>query len=255
MQVIYHVILIDYTPLVLYLILLIQGITEALPVSSSMQVMMMCKMIGIAMPSKSFLALLHGASLLGILVFFYRDIVRNSRYIAILLVANIPTLILAYFVKDMEAQSVYFTAINSILFGALLVRSDCIPAKRRIKDITAKDIVILALSQPLSIFCGVSRLGICITVMRMLSFNRVSSLLLGFMMGIPTMVVASGFGFLKNIDLIRDIPGDFLIGSVITFCATYLSLLLITKEIYKGSSAFLWFGIYRIATGILVLML
>jgi len=166
---------------------LIQGLTEFLPVSSSGHLEIAKALFGITEPNTLiFTIVVHGATVLSIIVVFWKDILRllkapftfewneDNKYIAKLLISAIPVGILGLFFKD-QIESL-FTG-NLLLVGLMLWITTFLLfittwAKDKDKKISYLDSLIIGIAQAFAVLPGVSRSGATIATGLLLGIKK-----------------------------------------------------------------------------------
>ncbi|MDR0631649.1 MAG: undecaprenyl-diphosphate phosphatase [Holosporaceae bacterium] len=249
----------------------VQGITEFLPVSSSAHVTIFSKLFGISHHEKVFDIFLNSGTLLAIIIFFRKqmwklllgslDFIGNrkttSRYFFVtILLSSLPTITvfgILEIVFNISINSEIILAGALILFGVVLYFCDQSQTHR--KNISRKDSLLIGFVQPLSFIPGVSRLGICLSMMRYLKYSREESF--RYCMMLSTIPVL-GACFLQ---LTKIFTGEILVeswpivvvGSFSAFISGWISLSLMTE--FLKSHTLLAIIIYRILLGTHIFLL
>ncbi|MDR1551118.1 MAG: undecaprenyl-diphosphate phosphatase [Holosporaceae bacterium] len=166
----------------------VQGVTEFLPVSSSAHVMIFAHLAMIPCQGKEFCILLNLGTLLAITVFFWEEMINllrgsfdfllnrkteNCHFFLTIFLSSLPTVIVFGVLRiifDVEVTSINALAGSMIFFGCILYFCDRRPISN--VNISRKDSLLIGLVQPLSFVPGVSRLGICLSMMRWLKYSR-----------------------------------------------------------------------------------
>ena len=261
---------------------IIQGLTELLPVSSSAHLNLFPWAFGWEDISKSFDVALHIGTLLAIILFFYKDWIKlfkggyeqvrykkkttDGRLFWFIVFSTIPTGI-ACLVLDWISEKIVeglagtfhiekiavemgLIAIALIVMGIILYVVDKkSPQKKELKNLTFKDSLIISLSQALAAaFPGVSRSGITITVGRKLGLKRSAIAKFSFLLSTPIVAAAA---LVKIKDFAFDL--SFFIGVFASFIVGYIVIKYLLRYLQKGS--YKAFAIYRIALGIIVILM
>jgi undecaprenyl-diphosphatase len=244
----------------IFLLSLIQGITEFLPISSSSHLIIFSKYSGFENQSLSIDISLHIGSFLAVITYFYKDIInliKNKELLFKIFTASIPVMFFGFFLVQTnlieKLRNIQIIAWTTLIFGILLYISDKCKLKKIIStDLSYKSAIFIGLFQILSLLPGVSRSGISITAARFLNFKRFDSAKISFLLSIPTLGAVSVFG-LKNIFTSQDINISIL-NFVSIFLSYIFSLITISyflKYIKKFSLDI--FVIYRILLGLILL--
>jgi len=244
----------------IFLLSLIQGITEFLPISSSSHLIIFSKYSGFENQSLSIDISLHIGSFLAVITYFYKDIInliKNKELLFKIFTASIPVMFFGFFLVQTnlieKLRNIQVIAWTTLIFGILLYISDKCKLKKIIStDLSYKSAIFIGLFQILSLLPGVSRSGISITAARFLNFKRFDSAKISFLLSIPTLGAVSVFG-LKNIFTSQDVNISIL-NFVSIFLSYIFSLITISyflKYIKKFSLDI--FVIYRILLGLILL--
>ena len=244
----------------IFLLSLIQGITEFLPISSSSHLMIFSNYSGFENRSLSIDISLHIGSFLAVITYFYKDIInfiKNKKLFLKIFIASIPVMIFGFFLIETnlieKLRNIQIIGWTTLFFGILLYVSDKFKLKKIIStDLNYKSAIFIGFFQILSLIPGVSRSGISITAARFLNFKRVEAAKISFLLSIPTLGAVSAFG-LKNTFTSQDMNISIL-NFVSIFLSYIFSLITINyflKYIQKFSLNI--FVIYRILLGLVLL--
>ncbi|GMR15060.1 MAG: undecaprenyl-diphosphate phosphatase [Gammaproteobacteria bacterium] len=194
---------------------LIQGLTEFLPVSSSAHLILGSKVFGWPDQGLVFDVATHLGTLLAALVYFRKDLWQMvvpwldkgkgdeaSRKLGVtLLIASIPAIVaggLLYGWIESMLRDIRIIAYATIGYGLLLWWADARFARSKVMDdMNLKAGVVIGLAQMLALVPGTSRSGITITVGRMLGFNTDTAARFSFLLSIPVIAAAGGYGMLR----------------------------------------------------------
>ena len=260
----------------------VQGLTELLPVSSSAHLNLFPWVFGWSDISESFDVALHIGTLLAIIIFFYKDWVQlikggynqvvkkkkstEGKIFWYIVIATIPTGIACLVLDKLSGKLIeilsgvfktsqintqmFIIAIALIVMGIILYVVDKnSKSKIKYKDITFKQSLLISLSQAIAAaFPGVSRSGITMTVGRKMGVERESVAKFSFLLSTP-IVAAAALYELKH--FVFDLP--FVIGGLASFIVGMFVIKFLLNYLKKGS--FKVFAIYRVALGIIVLII
>ncbi len=237
----------------------IQGISEFLPISSSAHLIIVSSLYNLKASSLLIDISLHLGSLLAIIFFFRKDlfdIKNNQKLLRLIIIGSIPLIIFGYILHSTELihllRNIKVIAWTTLIFGIFLYFSD---QKKIYKNISSnlniKSIVFIGMFQILALIPGVSRAGITITAARLLSFNRVDSGKISFLLSIPALAGASFLG-------LKDIPNEsieinllVIIAIILSFLFSYLTVKFFLKYLNRFSLNI--FVIYRITIALILL--
>lgn len=174
---------------------IVQGLTEFIPISSSGHLVIIRALLNWPEPSILFDVVLHGGTLLALLIYFRRDLIKYFRpekrkFLLILLFSAVPAAIAAPFLKnfiDQNLQNLQLVTIFLLVTALALIISDRLKTKkeRPAGDMTIKDSLLIGLAQALALIPGISRSGITIAAGRTRSMNRSQAARFSFLMAIP----------------------------------------------------------------------
>ncbi|SDZ05909.1 undecaprenyl-diphosphate phosphatase [Herbiconiux ginsengi] len=259
----------------------VQGLTEFLPISSSAHLRIVGELLpGAKDPGAAFTAITQLGTETAVVVFFWRDIVRivsrwakslagrvprndpDARMGWLIIVGSIPIVILGVlFQDDIETtfRSLWIVATTLIVFGILLGIADYVGAKRRrLKDLTIPHGIIFGFAQALALIPGVSRSGGTITAGLFMGYERRAAARYSFLLAIPAVFGSGLFQVAKSIGGSETAAGGFgpletLVATVIAFIVGLVVIAFFMSYISKRS--FLPFVIYRIALGVVLIVL
>ncbi len=245
----------------IFILSLIQGITEFLPISSSSHLILTSKYLSFENQSLSIDVSLHIGSFIGVIFYFFKDIknfFENKVLFFKILISSLPVMFVGYFLVETniidQIRNIKVIAWTTIIFGVLLYISDKFKLEKSIKKLNYKSVVIIGVFQILSLIPGVSRSGIAITAARLLNFKRVDAAKISFLLSIPILGAVSIFG-LKNIILAKSASYTSmnLLAVSTAFIFSYLTIKYFLKYISKFSLNI--FVSYRILLGLVLLMI
>ena len=249
---------------------LIQGLTEFLPVSSSAHLILGSRVFGWPDQGLVFDVATHLGTLLAVLVYFRKDIWNMvtpwfgsrdsdeaSRKLGLtLIVASIPAIVaggLLHGLVESALRDTRVIAFSTIGFGLLLWWADARFARSKtMQDMSMKSGIMIGLAQMLALVPGTSRSGITITMGRMLGFSADSAARFSFLLSIPIIAAAGGYGILRM--LLHDAPIDwFQFGLAIVLSALAGWLCIAAFLALLQRVGLVPFVIYRLALGVVLL--
>ena len=244
----------------IFILSLIQGVTEFLPISSSSHLILISEKLNFKNQSLSIDVSLHMGSFVAVLFYFREDLVSfiNNKIIFFkIFISSLPVMIVGYFLVETDTigkiRNIEIIAWTTTLFGILLYISDKCKLEKNIKDnLNYKSIILIGFLQILSLIPGVSRSGIAITAARLLKFKRVDSAKISFLLSIPILGAVSIFG-LKNLLVSEDVIFTKLnlFSIIISFFFSLMTIKFFLKYINKFSLNI--FVYYRVFFGLILL--
>ncbi len=191
-----------------FILALIQGISEFIPVSSTAHLIIVSKLSEFEIRFLEIDISLHFGSLLAIVFYFRSDLVnifKNKNLFLLIIFGSLPLIIFGYVVFETGIINLFrdikIIAWATLLFGILLLYADKFKFNKNFKkDLNLKNILFIGLFQVLALIPGTSRSGVTITAARFLNFNRFDSAKISFLLSIPALLGASFLG-LKDLTI------------------------------------------------------
>ena len=246
----------------IFILSLIQGVTEFIPVSSSSHLIIMSDFLKFDSADLTIDVSLHIGSFIAVITYFKKDIVnfiKNKELFLKIFLSSIPVmltgLLLVEFNLINHLRNLQVIGWTTIIFGVLLYISDKFKLEKNIdKNFTFKSALFIGFFQILSLIPGVSRSGIAITAARLLNFNRIDAGKISFLISIPILGAVSIFG-VKNLVYSNDLSFTYLnlLSIVISFFFSLLTIKYFLKYINKFNLNI--FVYYRIFLGLILLIL
>ena len=244
----------------IFILSIIQGVTEFLPISSSSHLIIVSDFVNLREQNLQLDVCLHIGSFLAVITYFHKDLVnfvKNKNLFLKILISSIPVMIVGYFLVKLELihalRNIKIIGWTTIIFGVLLFISDKSKINQNLnKNLSLKSAIFIGIFQILSLIPGVSRSGISITAARMLNFNRFDSAKISFLLSIPTLAAVSFFG-VRNL-IIADnfyFSKISILSIFLSFIFSYITIKFFLKYIQKFSLDV--FVVYRILLGIILL--
>jgi undecaprenyl-diphosphatase len=259
----------------IFLVALIQGITEFLPISSSGHLILVPNLSGLDDQGLVIDVAVHVGTLGAVILYFWRDVrlalsgvprlltgridTPGSRLAFLLAVATVPVvvagLILAATGLAEAMRSVVVIGWTMLVFGIFLWWADQRGAQdKRDGDWTVRDAISMGLWQAVALIPGTSRSGITITAGRLLGYDRESSARLAMLMSIPT-IMASGVLLGTQVVATADAQAarDGAIAAALAFVSALAALAFMMRLLRRVS--FTPYVIYRVILGVVLLWL
>lgn len=204
-----------------FLLGIIQGLTEFIPVSSTAHLLISQTLLGIPANDAtfSFLVILQLGTLVSLFAFYWKDLISivratldfrratPERNLGIyIIVATIPALIAGYLLSDaVEAlftQPLLQASIRLFSAAILLTLAETLTRKDRTLDsMTWLDALIIGIFQIIALFPGASRSGTTISGGMFRGFDRPSAARFAFLMSVPVMLAAGGYEMLDVLQM------------------------------------------------------
>ncbi|MBM5786660.1 MAG: undecaprenyl-diphosphate phosphatase [Candidatus Fonsibacter sp.] len=243
----------------IFILGIIQGITEFLPISSHSHLIIFERFLNFNNNNEVINLAFHLGSLLSVLVFFSKELlalVQNRNIIINLIIGTIPVVIIGfifhYFGLIKILSNPLIIGSTTILFAFLLFFADKKDQNNTIElNLNMKDSLIIGLYQTIALIPGVSRSGITITAARFLNYTRYDAAKFSFLLSIPTTGAAC---FLGVLDIIKIGSAELTLNAFVAFLSSFI-FALITLKLFMGflqKFSFNVFVYYRVIFGIFI---
>lgn len=259
---------------------LVQGLTEFLPVSSSGHLIFIPKLLGWADQGVAFDLVMHLGTLLAVVIYFRKklwDLVKavfsrgteqaSDRKLAwVIALSCIPAAIMGLILKTNDRNAVV-VAGNLIFWGLVLGAADwyarCHPDENRDplgdsgfrrNDKTFRSIIIMSFAQLLALIPGTSRSGITMTAGLFSGLTRAKAAEFSFLMSVPITALAGAHAVyeLTKVGLGGMEMGSLVVGFLSAFIFGLLAIFSVLKIVQRWS--FMPFVVYRVVIGIIILL-
>ncbi len=258
---------------------IVQGLTEFLPISSTAHLQIFTKVFGWeVVGTKPFVVTIQFGSVIAVVLYFWTDISRlltqslravqqknwqqeEFRLLLGIAVGTLPALIGGFLLKSKisDEQSVINSAttiaLASIVMALLLGAAERFGSRTRsFEKLRIGDALLVGLGQMLALVPGVSRSGSTLTAALFLGLERQTAARFSFLLGIPTLTIATVYSFIKSL---KDSGGGstdialVVVGTVSAFIFSYLSIAWLMRFLQTQST---WiFVAYRLLFGTAIL--
>lgn len=259
----------------------VQGLTEFLPVSSSAHLVLVPALMHVK-SSVAFDVILHFGSLVAVITFFWRDLVkiiksffssladvmRRNFFVGIkedqfkrlawlIIVGSIPAGVLGFLFKaqfESLFENIPMIGFFLLITGLLLWGSERVKrGDKQIKDVSFKNALAIGFFQALAIAPGISRSGATISAGLFSGLNRELAAKYSFLLSIPA-ILGSTLVTAKDITGLVDTQTEIIIvGFIAAAIFGYLAIGLLLR-IIKGSTLMI-FAYYCWIIGSITLIL
>jgi undecaprenyl-diphosphatase len=246
------------------IVAIVEGLTEFLPVSSTGHMILTSAALGINNSEflKTFEISIQLGAILAIVLMYIKRFFRGFEIYKKLIAAFIPTALIGFMAYDFIKQYLFsplIVSVSLILGGIILIIVDkqVTGKKSRYNDpenVSIKNAFFIGLVQCISMIPGVSRAGATIVGGVYNGFNKRQATEFSFLLAVPTMFAATGFDLIKTpLQFTHHQIIILLTGLVVAFIFAWIAVKIFLVIIQK--SGFLYFGWYRIAIGLVFLVL
>lgn len=221
----------------------VQGLTEFLPVSSSGHLLLGQHFLGLDQDrfGLPFDVALHLGTLLAVVAYFWRDLIRmgrafvhslapggrnlrgdpDQRLAYLVLASTVPAVLIGFFLENFFETAVrdpWIVVFNLVLVGVLFIVAEAVGTKSRpAEKLGFAGAIGIGLAQAAALVPGVSRSGATITLGLFLGLRREEAARFSFLMSVP---VIAGAG---SMQLARAAAEGIGAGDALLFVAGFLS--------------------------------
>jgi len=236
----------------IFILALVQGLTEFLPVSSSAHLILVPILTGWEDQGLAFDVAVHVGTLSAVVLYFRQELInmtqawlasvmgkglnQDAKLAWAVLFGTIPVGLAGLLFKDFIEEYLrtpYVLASSTLVFALLLWWADKIGQRQRDEyTINWKDVLFIGVAQALALIPGTSRSGATMTAALMMGLTRQAAARFSFLLSIPVIVLAGGLetkDYLEHatIDDMQPLMlGALLSGVSAYFCIHYFLKLL-----------------------------
>jgi undecaprenyl-diphosphatase len=206
---------------------IIQGLTEFIPVSSTAHLLIAQSLLGIPSGDAmfSFLVLVQLGTIVSLIVFFWKDLLtivvdtlknlggvrnfnslpQNAKLGWFIVIATIPALLAGALLKDL-VEMLFKTpmleaAIRLFAAAVLLALAEYFGKRtRKLESMNWLDALVVGLMQVVAVFPGASRSGTTIAGGMFRGFDRPAAARFAFLMSVPVMIAAGAY---QSLDVLK----------------------------------------------------
>jgi undecaprenyl-diphosphatase len=242
---------------------IVQGFTEFLPISSTAHLIVFAKILGWEQ-KKEFVDAIQLGSVFAVVLYFWLDIRKiftgaitafqekdwqkeEWKQIVGIAIGTLPALIVGYLFKDVLPKEILVIGIASIVMALLLGAAEKFGSRKRgFSSLQIIDGVLIGLGQTLALVPGVSRSGSTLTAALFLGLERATAARFSFLLGIPTLTVATVYESYKVLKTLNSF-GPLVVGILSSFIFSYLAIAFLMRFL-KNQTTWI-FVFYRLIFG------
>jgi undecaprenyl-diphosphatase len=262
-----------------FLLGIVQGLTEFIPVSSTAHLLIFEKLLGIPADALlfSFSVIIQLGTVVAMVAFFWKDILAianafllglihrkpfedfNARLGWMIILATIPAGVAGLLLKD-DVQANFErpflqAGVRLIITALLLTVFEYFNRRTRTLDsITWTDALVIGLFQIMAVFPGASRSGTTITGGMLRGFDRPSAARFAFLMSAPILTAAAAFQMVTLLNMPNDNVDFFpilFIGLIVSGVVGWMAIKWLINYL-SGHSLYI-FAIYCAVIGAILL--
>jgi undecaprenyl-diphosphatase len=206
---------------------IIQGLTEFLPISSTAHIRILPALLGWTDPGAAFTAVIQFGTLVAVLLYFAKDIVRIVRAVLqgvstgqplgsedakmgwMIAAGTVPVVFFGLlFKKSIETtlRSLYVISASMIILALILLAAEIITARRtkagaglkRLGDLSWYEAIGVGFWQAVALIPGSSRSGVTITGGLLFGMTRETAARFSFLLSLPSVFAAGVFELIKE---------------------------------------------------------
>ena len=251
-----------------FLIGIIQGVTEFLPISSSGHLILFGKLSNWQDQGLFTDIAVHFGTLFAVIVYLRKDIyylllnlfqfrIFEDQIIFKIILSTLPAILLGYFIYDYVSlyfRSIQLIAISSIVFAIILYFADKINIQAKSwQNITYTEALLIGLFQVLAFIPGASRAGVTITAARFLGYDRINATRFSMLLSIPIILASMTLSLINAFNEEQAVVNFYnsFSAALVAFISALLSIIFLMRFIKQAN--FNIFIIYRIILGIILL--
>jgi undecaprenyl-diphosphatase len=252
---------------------IVEGITEFLPISSTGHLIVASDLLKFDRGGSTFDIFIQIGAVIAV-IFYYRSQLlqqaqnvphnANTRQLWLgILIAFIPAAGLGFFLVNwidavLFNPTVVATAliVGGIMFILVEKNMTINPENGSIDEqpLTVRQALIVGLWQVLALIPGMSRSGMSIVGGMLAGLDRARATQFSFYLAIPTLGMATVYSLVKNLSVFTDTDMLLLIwGTIISGIVAWFSIDWLLRYVTRNN--YVVFGYYRIAVGILILLM
>lgn len=263
----------------IFLLAIVQGLTEFLPVSSSGHLVVanaVLEALG-KEPTQDLIEVsivLHLGTLAAVLVYYWRQIVQllgvDRRVIPLLIIGTLPAAVVGIFMKKVLPEATSGSILDNVLLAGFMFpvtaailwwserRSStaegatALPSEQTYQTMSWKSALAIGAAQAFAILPGISRSGSTIAAGLGAGLQRESAATFAFLLAIPAI---AGAGVLEGLDVLKEgTTGTPILllsaGFVVSFLVGLAALALLIRVVRNGRLS--RFAFYLVPLGIAV---
>ncbi len=256
----------------IFVLALVQGIAEFLPISSSGHLRLIPFVTGWSDQGLMLDVAVHVGTLAAVVIYFRRDVWgmvqgflglvkgqrdEGTRLAGYVIVASLPVVVVGgilFWIGPEALRTPRTVAWATVVFGVVLYGADKYgKLSRRFEQMTLFGALAIGLAQVIALIPGASRSGVTITAARALGFDREGATRFSMLLSIPAIL---GAATLEGVELVQaddiQLTTDAALAAALAFVSAWAALRLLMR--WLQTSNFTPFVIYRIVLGMVLIV-
>lgn len=255
-----------------FVLALLQGVTEFLPISSSAHLILPSHLLGWPDQGLAFDVAVHLGTLTAVVAYYRRDLLAmingawsgvterqmnaDLRLGLLVVLATLPAIVAGVLFKEFienELRAVGVIVVTTLFFGAVLWLSDIVGTRSRsLTGIGWRDALLVGIAQALALIPGTSRSGITITAALFLGYKREDAARFSYLLSIPVILGAGTFKLKDLLESPLAVEWQFMaVGFVVSAITAYLTIVFFLRLLDR--LGMLPWVMYRFALGAVLL--
>ncbi|MGL6064984.1 MAG: undecaprenyl-diphosphate phosphatase [Fusobacteriaceae bacterium] len=266
--------------IVIIVLSIVEGVTEFIPISSTGHMILVKKFLSSFMATSelnknfmdTFLIVVQFGAILAVIICFWKNInpfIKDktifkermslwSKIIVGVIPAGVIGILADDYISEVFMDNITIIAVTLIFYGVILIFIEKKITKKaeitNFTQLTYKIALTIGFFQCLAMIPGTSRSGATIIGALLLGLSRPIAAEFSFFLAIPTMAGATLLKLMKNGLNFTNYEWLLMsIGTLISFIVAYIVIKWFMT--YIKSKDFVFFGIYRVILGVIVLLL
>ncbi|MEI9920018.1 MAG: undecaprenyl-diphosphate phosphatase [Bacteroidota bacterium] len=244
---------------------IVEGLTEFLPVSSTGHMIVTTALLGIQPTAftTTFTVAIQLGAILSVVILYWKRFFKSFDFYIKLFVAFLPAAIVGFLAGDKidalleRVDVVAYALIAGGIFFLLVDKMFHDAEEKGSSEVTTKNALVVGLFQLIALVPGVSRSAATIIGGLSQKLSKTTAAEFSFFLAVPTMAAATGYKLLKFIldggEFSSNEIGILAVGNVVAFIVALIAIRSFISFLTKHG--FRWFGYYRIAVGVVILIL
>ena len=248
----------------IFILAVIQGLTEWLPVSSSGHLVITQKILGLNLPLV-YSVMLHVGTLFVVIIFFWKDILciieelikrefetEEGKLATFIVIGSIPIAIIGLVFHDIVERlfsDLFAVSIALIITAVVIFFSEKRKGNRKMKLL---DSLLIGLAQGIALIPGISRSGMTISMGLLRQIEKKTVFKYSFLLSVPAIIGAT---IMESKDIVTGNieMAPIFFGVITSMIVGYFSLKILQKIVI--SEKFHLFGYYCGVVGIVIILL
>lgn len=242
-----------------FLLAVVEGITEFLPVSSTGHMILFSRLVGLQSNSfvTSYQVIIQFGAILSIVIMYlkrWREVLSMYKEIGLALIpTGVVGLFFYPFIKNVLMASQLVVVVSLLLGGLFMILVERFLVNSKARHVRVIDHFLIGIGQSMAVIPGVSRSMATIMTARLLGMSREKSVEFSFLLAVPTMIMASGKEIFETSTQIESGGWGMIgFGLVVSFLVAWLVNNWFISYVKRNS--FSVFGWYRIVLALVYII-